>query len=127
MVTASDDDTARLWDARTGAELAVLEGHVRLLTFAFFSLDGARVITVSLITQSASGWWTNESCCSGRARSWEIVASMPKAYASTAICAIESRSAAGAVVSAIGGECHNGAGSLWFLVEHGREAETRSS
>ncbi len=27
IVTASDDKTARIWDARTGAQLAVLSGH----------------------------------------------------------------------------------------------------
>jgi hypothetical protein len=31
LLTTSYDSTARLWDAATGAELAVLRGHDRLV------------------------------------------------------------------------------------------------
>ncbi len=47
VVTASDDHTARLWDAQTGDELAVLEGHSGPVRTASFSPDGAQVITAS--------------------------------------------------------------------------------
>ncbi len=47
VVTASWDKTARLWDAGTGAEIAVLEGHERGVNSAAFSPDGARVVTAS--------------------------------------------------------------------------------
>jgi hypothetical protein len=47
VVTASWDKTARLWDAKTGAEIAVLEGHGAWVTSAAFSPEGARVVTAS--------------------------------------------------------------------------------
>ena len=48
LLTASEDGTARLWDAQTGAPLKVLSGHRRPLRFAAFSPDGRRVVTTSL-------------------------------------------------------------------------------
>ena len=48
VLTASEDGTARLWDAATGAETAVLRGHEeRRCVSAVFSPDGARVLTAS--------------------------------------------------------------------------------
>ncbi len=47
VVTASGDKTARLWDAGTGKELAVLGSHNAPVTSAGFSPDGARVFTAS--------------------------------------------------------------------------------
>jgi WD40 repeat protein len=47
IVTASDDQTAALWDAVTGAELAVLRGHHGSVRSAMFSPDGTRVVTAS--------------------------------------------------------------------------------
>ena len=47
IVTASEDQTARIWDARTGRQLLpgfVHEGEVRM---AEFSPDGTRVLTAS--------------------------------------------------------------------------------
>ena len=45
------DHTARLWDAKTGAALATLSGHTRMVVSAvwsaMFSPDGSRVVTVS--------------------------------------------------------------------------------
>ena len=49
IVTASADHTARLWDATTGASLAVLEDGL-LVKSAGFSPDGARIATFSLST-----------------------------------------------------------------------------
>jgi len=46
ILTASDDGTARLWDA-IGQELAVLEGHKDPVKSAIFSLDGERILTTS--------------------------------------------------------------------------------
>jgi WD40 repeat protein len=45
VVTASEDHTARIWDAKTGAVLAVLKGHQEGLLFAYFSPDGKMVLT----------------------------------------------------------------------------------
>ena len=49
VVTASLDKTARIWDAESGKEIAVLKGHYgdRVLSAAF-SGDGKRVVTASL-------------------------------------------------------------------------------
>ena len=47
IVTASYDDTARVWGAASGRELARLEGHGSAVRSAAFSPDGARIITAS--------------------------------------------------------------------------------
>ncbi|MGK7875984.1 MAG: hypothetical protein AB4426_22610 [Xenococcaceae cyanobacterium] len=46
LVTASFDQTARLWDAE-GKELAVLQGHQSEVISAQFSPDGQRLVTAS--------------------------------------------------------------------------------
>jgi WD40 repeat protein len=47
VVTSSQDHTARVWDARTGAELLTLKGHTNIVTSASFSADGSRIVTAS--------------------------------------------------------------------------------
>ncbi|MGO9946892.1 MAG: protein kinase domain-containing protein [Steroidobacteraceae bacterium] len=47
IVTASNDNTARIWDAHTGAQLAVLSGHGDHVESAAYSPDGTRIITAS--------------------------------------------------------------------------------
>ena len=47
VLTGSQDRTARLWEAATGKELAVLRGHVGVLYSAVFSPDGTRMLTAS--------------------------------------------------------------------------------
>ena len=47
VVTASDDRTARVWDAATGAEVLTLKGHAGAVTAASFSPDGFRILTAS--------------------------------------------------------------------------------
>jgi WD40 repeat protein len=47
VVTASYDNTARLWDTITGGEIAVLKGHGSPVYSAAFSPDGTRVVTKS--------------------------------------------------------------------------------
>ena len=47
VVTASRDQTARLWDATSGAQLAVLPGHSRPVRQATFSPDGRKIVTTS--------------------------------------------------------------------------------
>ncbi|MEH2085927.1 AAA-like domain-containing protein [Nostoc sp.] len=46
IVTASDDKTAKVWDAK-GNLLADLKGHKNEVTSAVFSLDGQRIVTAS--------------------------------------------------------------------------------
>jgi WD40 repeat protein len=45
--TASQDGTAHLWDARTGEELAVWEGHKDRITAVVFDPSGERAVTAS--------------------------------------------------------------------------------
>ena len=47
IVTASSDNTARLWDAAGGVEIAVLRGHEDPVRHAAFSPDGSRIVTAS--------------------------------------------------------------------------------
>ena len=47
IVTASVDKTARIWDAATGKEIAVLRGHDSVVNSAAFSPDGSRIVTAS--------------------------------------------------------------------------------
>ena len=59
MVTASDDRTARIWDAESGKEIAALKGHDNLVRSAAFSGDGKRVVTAS--DDSTARIWDAES------------------------------------------------------------------
>lgn len=45
VVTASNDHTARIWDAVSGQTLMVLQGHIAEVTDAVFSPDGRMVLT----------------------------------------------------------------------------------
>ena len=47
IVSASDDKTARLWNATTGKEIATLHGHTDRIGSALFSDDGADIATAS--------------------------------------------------------------------------------
>ena len=47
VVTASDDGTARVWQAESGEAIAVLAGPESFVTSAAFSPDGQRVVTAS--------------------------------------------------------------------------------
>ncbi len=47
IVTGSDDSTARIWDARSGAERAVLESHKGPVTSVAVSPDSAFIVTGS--------------------------------------------------------------------------------
>jgi WD40 repeat protein len=43
----SEDKTARIWDAATGRDIAVLRGHDDTVYSAAFSPDGSRIVTAS--------------------------------------------------------------------------------
>ncbi|MFZ1990073.1 MAG: TIR domain-containing protein [Alphaproteobacteria bacterium] len=47
LATASDDGTARVWDAASGAQLAILTGHQNWVWSAKFSPDEKSVVTAS--------------------------------------------------------------------------------
>ncbi len=47
VVTASDDNTAKIWDAGIGYLLVELKGHVGKINTAKFSPDGTKIVTAS--------------------------------------------------------------------------------
>jgi WD40 repeat protein len=47
IVSASDDGTAKVWDAKTGALLQDLKGHRRAISSVGLSPDGTRIVTGS--------------------------------------------------------------------------------
>src|SRR5262249_37348532 len=47
IVTASGDRTARIWDAASAKEIALLRGHDRSVSSAAFSPNGSRIVTAS--------------------------------------------------------------------------------
>jgi TPR repeat protein len=55
VVTASLDRTARIWDARTGAPVAILSGHSDHVNSAMYSPDGLRIVTAS--NDTTAGIW----------------------------------------------------------------------
>ena len=55
IVTASNDRSARIWDAASGKQLAVLSGHDHAVRTAAFSPDGRRIVTASA-DQTARIW-----------------------------------------------------------------------
>ena len=46
IATASEDQTARLWDAASGTVIAVLKGHTRRVRSVVYSSDGSKVVTL---------------------------------------------------------------------------------
>jgi WD40 repeat protein len=63
IVTASTDETATLWNARTGARLMQLSGHKDTVQTAQFSPDGRAVVTASR---------------DGSAILWDVSAKLPR-------------------------------------------------
>ena len=59
IVTASEDKTARVWDAENGDQLAILRGHTEAVRVASFSPDGRQVITAS--TDKTARLWNAET------------------------------------------------------------------
>jgi WD40 repeat protein len=47
VVSSSDDNTVRLWDAVTGAALQTLTGHSDTVRSVAFSADGKQVVSGS--------------------------------------------------------------------------------
>jgi WD40 repeat protein len=63
IVTASSDQTARVWDAATGKPIGEpLNGHTDAVMSAAFSLDGKRIVTAS---------------CDGTVRVWDAATGQP--------------------------------------------------
>ena len=49
------DQTAKVWDARTGTALLELKGHTGWVKSVAFSPDGTRIVTGSLTTRRRCG------------------------------------------------------------------------
>ncbi|MFN0204403.1 MAG: WD40 repeat domain-containing protein, partial [Bacteroidia bacterium] len=47
IISSSEDDTSKIWDAETGKLLLDLRGHTSVVASAEFSLDGEKVVTAS--------------------------------------------------------------------------------
>ena len=47
IVTGSGDSTVRIWDAASGAPIAVLTGHLGAVYSAAFSPDGNRILSAA--------------------------------------------------------------------------------
>lgn len=47
VVTASEDGTARIWDAHTGERVSLLKGHAHWIHSVQFFSDGSKVVTAS--------------------------------------------------------------------------------
>jgi hypothetical protein len=69
ILTVSDDKTARLWEAASGKEIAVLEGQESLfgktenrVNSAAFSPDGVRIVTASAGEGCGSGRQATDTC-----------------------------------------------------------------
>ena len=45
IVSGSDDDSVRVWDASTGKELLTMNGHTNCVTSVAFLSDGTRVVS----------------------------------------------------------------------------------
>jgi WD40 repeat protein len=57
IVTGSDDQTAKVWDAASGRELLTLTGHSDVIKFVALSPDGQRIVTCS-VDRTAKVWET---------------------------------------------------------------------
>src|SRR6476660_9648631 len=55
VITASDDNTARVWNPGTFEVITVLKGHLKTVWSAAFDRDGTRVITAS--EDKTAGIW----------------------------------------------------------------------
>ena len=63
IVTASTDETARIWDAATGQQFRSLSGHTNAVNSAAYSPDGKFIVTASsATTPPASGLPTSMMC-----------------------------------------------------------------
>ena len=58
-MTASDDQTARVWDVNSGRNLVTLIGHQDIVFTAAFSPDGKRIVTAS--RDHTARLWDDES------------------------------------------------------------------
>ncbi len=56
QIISTDDKTAKIWDAKTVAEIRTLAGHAGKVTSAAFSPDGSRIVTCSAEDKTTKVW-----------------------------------------------------------------------
>jgi WD domain, G-beta repeat len=61
IVTGSEDKTARVWDARSGAPVLELKGHTAAVRSATFSPDGSRIVTGTFGKDQTARVWDARS------------------------------------------------------------------
>ena len=81
VVTASADKTARLWNAETGTEIAVLKAHEGTVWSVAFSPDGKRVVTASA-DETARLWDVSRSEVVVRGRALVLTAALARGIGS---------------------------------------------
>ncbi len=74
VVTASSDQTAKIWDVQSGVLLQTLAGHTGSVTFANFSPDGNMIITAS--NDNTGKLWDANSGKLIRAMDWSITSAV---------------------------------------------------
>ena len=62
LASTSDDNTVRLWDAKTGANLQTLNGHMDWVVSVAFSPDG-RTLVSSSYDDTIRVWDRNNGKC----------------------------------------------------------------
>lgn len=80
MVTASMDETVRIWDAATGKQLHELKGHAAGVQVARFSPDGAKILSHSRATKLAkdgNSTWGFEAYEDAAVRVWDSATGQP--------------------------------------------------
>jgi hypothetical protein len=88
ILTTSRDKTARIWDAMTAKEIAVLRGHDNWVNSGAFSPDGSRVAHQSATTTAGRRpRWTRAPALSPSATTFR-----PATSAATSICRPTTRS-----------------------------------
>ena len=70
ILTGSQDQLAKLWDAKTGTEILTLSRHTEDVTSVSFSPDGLQILTGSrdgtAVIWLSNGWLNKPEIATGR-------------------------------------------------------------
>jgi hypothetical protein len=73
VLTGSEDKTARVWDAETGQQMALLKGHTTIVWHVAYSPDGKRILTSSDRTARVRDAETGQEKASLKGHTGDIV------------------------------------------------------